>query len=213
MSRLSRNHRFSALGLLVAEIIFIIGSTWWPETGPAPFWAFVMYALLFGVGGYHLSQSRRWLAVYLPCSAIALVANFFGTSLGGIILREISITAVHIILFWAVFYHSFIREKIPKADRILAGIAGYLLLGLLWTSQFALFGSLGIDGLMNSISGEPATRHETLYFSFITLTAVGYGEIVPVVPAARTLTIFTSLSGILYLAILISTLVSGSKNR
>lgn len=170
-----------------------------------------MHALLFGIGGYHLSGSRRWLAVFLPLALVALVANFFGDSISGIIIREISVTAVTAILLWAVFHHSFIKKDIPKSDRILAGIAGYILLGLLWTSQFNIFDNLGIDALMNSISGEPATRHETLYFSFITLTAVGFGEIVPVVPAARTMTIFASLTGIFYLAILISTLVAKSE--
>ena len=203
--------RHSALGLLLAEILFIFGSTWWPESGLAPGWGFVWYGVLFGMGGYRLSQSRRWLALFVPIAILALIANFIGNSIHGVLIRELSITAAQIILFWAIFQHSFIRENVPKADRILAGIAGYLLLGLLWTTQFSLFRDFGIDALVNSTTGEPVTPHETLYFSYITLTAVGYGEITPVTPGARTLTIFASLSGILYLAILISSLVSGSK--
>lgn len=208
---LTRHLRYSSIGLLLAEVLFIVSSTWWPAHGPAPTWAFLVNTTLFCVGGYLLIQSKNWLKLFLPIAIFASIANFFGDSIAAVLLRQISLTLVLGILFYAIFHHSFVREKVTKPDRILAGISGYLLLGILWGTQFILLAEIEDDTLFNTVSQLTADRHETLYFGFITLTAVGYGEIVPVTPVARTLTIFASLSGVLYLAIFISSLVGSSK--
>ena len=208
--------RYSSPALLFAEIAFIVGATWWPEDGPAPVWSVILYALLFGVGTYHLSQNRTWIAIFLPIVVVSIATNYTGESTPAIVIRVISLIAVHAILLAVILHHSFIRENVPKIDRLLAGIAGNLLLGLFWMTMFLTLRSLGYEPLTNltsGTSGTSATQHETLYYSFITLTAVGYGEIVPAVPIARTFAIFASLSGILYLGVFISSLRENAPSR
>jgi hypothetical protein len=53
-----------------------------------------------------------------------------------------------------------------------------------------------------------ALQRQLTYFSFITLTTTGYGDITPVHPLARTLAIFEALAGQLYLVITLARLVS-----
>jgi ion channel len=94
--------------------------------------------------------------------------------------------------------------------RVLGGIAGYLLIGLTWTFAYQLliqqapsamhFG----PGLAESLPGQPS---RLIYLSFTTLTTVGFGDIHPVSPAARSLTVAEALVGQLYIAILIASLV------
>jgi voltage-gated potassium channel Kch len=57
-------------------------------------------------------------------------------------------------------------------------------------------------------AGELATVNDWLYYSYVTLTTVGYGDITPVRPIARTLAIAEALSGQLYLAVMIARLVA-----
>jgi len=53
----------------------------------------------------------------------------------------------------------------------------------------------------------PAQHSHLIYFSFTTLTTVGFGDVYPVIPAARALTMAEALVGQLYIAILIASLV------
>ena len=94
--------------------------------------------------------------------------------------------------------------------RVIGGIAGYLLIGFTWTFAYQLLIQQAPDaihfepGMVDRLFREPS---HLLYFSFITLTTVGYGDAYPVHPAARSLAVAEALVGQLYLAILIASLV------
>jgi hypothetical protein len=91
--------------------------------------------------------------------------------------------------------------------RIEGAVAAYLLLGLSWASAYklvALYNPAAFQGpIESSASGLAFT-----YFSFVTLTTVGFGDITPVLPLARSLAVTEALTGQLYLAILLARLVS-----
>lgn len=104
----------------------------------------------------------------------------------------------------------FIRRATQVDSEVLcAGIAVYLLLGLLWAVGYALTARM-VPGAFTGVSaGEPRLQgFDALYFSFITLTTVGYGDIAPVARPARMLAMMETVTGTLYLAVLISRLVS-----
>ena len=94
--------------------------------------------------------------------------------------------------------------------RVIGGIAGYLLIGYSWTFAYQLLlqqipGAISFQsGMSDARSGQPA---HLIYFSYVTLTTVGYGDVHPVHPAARSLAVAEALVGQLYLAILIASLV------
>ena len=103
--------------------------------------------------------------------------------------------------------------------RVIGGIAGCLLIGLTWTFAYQLLvhfpaecaapptGSSAIHfepGVAESFPRQPS---HLIYFSFTTLTTVGFGDVHPVTPAARALTVAEALVGQLYIAILIASLV------
>jgi hypothetical protein len=104
------------------------------------------------------------------------------------------------------------REGPTTSHRITGAVAGYLLLGLIWSQAYDLI-ALSIPGAF-SVSGNPAPADaETLqwhlfYFSYVTLTTLGYGDIVAVHPVARTFVILEGVVGQLFPVILISRLVS-----
>jgi hypothetical protein len=94
-------------------------------------------------------------------------------------------------------------------DRILGAIALYVLVGVVWAESYQLV-SLRVPGAFAGIphDGGPPDRSIWLYFSFVTLTTVGYGDITPVAHAARSLAILEALIGQLYPAIVLARLVS-----
>ena len=94
--------------------------------------------------------------------------------------------------------------------RIYGAIAVYLLLGILWGEFYILIYLLK----PGSFYFDPATQYgeppisELLYFSFTTLTTVGFGDIVPVHPVARSMATLEALVGQLYPAVLLARLVT-----
>ena len=102
------------------------------------------------------------------------------------------------------------------ADTVIGGICLYLLLGLLWGSAYQVLELLQPGAFL--LQGQPLQeaaeagrelyrRPELLYFSFVTLTTLGYGDMVPASDAARSLSALEAILGQLYVAIFVARLV------
>ena len=92
-----------------------------------------------------------------------------------------------------------------------AAVANYLLLGLLWTMAYTVVSDVTPGAFVVSAGpavGEQITGFNAMYFSFVTLSTVGYGDIAPVSPAARILAMAEAVVGAFYMALLISRLVA-----
>jgi voltage-gated potassium channel len=98
-----------------------------------------------------------------------------------------------------------------NSEVLCAAVAGYLLSGLAWSLAYALLGRLDPSSFVFTLgpkSSQSMNGFTGLYFSFITLTTVGYGDIVPVSEVARMLAIVEAMFGMFYMALLIARLVS-----
>jgi voltage-gated potassium channel Kch len=104
-----------------------------------------------------------------------------------------------------------LRQGAINAHRILGAVAVYILLGTIWSLFYHLI-ELQLPGafqLPPGISEKPQVLQAHLgYFSFVTLTTLGYGDIVAVHPVSRTFVIIEALVGQLFPAILLARLVS-----
>lgn len=101
----------------------------------------------------------------------------------------------------------------PRVDSevLCAAVAGYLLSGLAWSFAYSLLGRLDPSSFVFTLgpkSDQSMNVFTGLYFSFITLSTVGYGDIVPVSSVARMLAIVEAMFGMFYVTLLISRLVS-----
>ena len=100
-----------------------------------------------------------------------------------------------------------LRSGTITSHRITGAVAVYLLLGLAWSNAYEWTELLHPGSFGGMASGE-FQRPSWIYYSFVTLTTMGYGDITPVHPVARSLAIAEALTGQLYIAILISRLVA-----
>jgi len=101
-------------------------------------------------------------------------------------------------------------------ERIEAAVATYLLLGFVWAQAYSLVELAHPEAFRfpeeNAHGDTPvlvrASEHRFLYFSFVTLTTLGYGDITPVRPLARSLAALEAVTGQLFLAITVARLVA-----
>lgn len=93
------------------------------------------------------------------------------------------------------------------SERIVGALSIYLLLGVAWTMLYGLAQTVWPDAIHYGVDqvGEP--MEQLLYFSFVTLTTLGYGDISPVHPVVKTLAYVEAVFGQLYIAVLIADLV------
>jgi hypothetical protein len=161
-----------------------------------------------------LSQIKRWV---WPSVLLALGNGVFvvaGNTFPSPILTGIRWA------FLAAFFgltssglFSYLRNSRSVADaELYTAVNVYLLLGFLWAAIY-----LAIDAFTpGSIraGGGPAERQtEMLYFSLITLSTVGYGDIVPLSGMARILTALEGVTGVLYIATTVAFLVGRFKSE
>jgi hypothetical protein len=104
-----------------------------------------------------------------------------------------------------------LRARRVDSEVLCAGISIYLLLGLLWTFAYTLVARVTPDAFAFSVpasAGHSMTGFTAFYFSIITLTTVGYGDVTPVSNVARMLAMLEAMTGTLFVGVLIARLVS-----
>jgi len=132
----------------------------------------------------------RWTSWLFPAADLA-------------VWREILTLATLMVLCCVVLALALRRGPIT-ARRIQGAIAVYLLLGFIWAHAYELVALWHPGAFAGAVDGSlPWT-----YYSFVTLTTVGYGDITPVHPLARAVAVLEALTGQLYLAIMLARLVS-----
>jgi hypothetical protein len=105
-------------------------------------------------------------------------------------------------------------QQVVFSDRInLHNVAGaacvYLLLGIIWSLAYYFINIILPGSFKGNLSFETQMQlNDFVYYSFVTLTTLGYGDIVPVSATARSLVYMEAVFGQFYIAILVAGLVS-----
>jgi hypothetical protein len=157
---------------------------------------------------------RRKAAQVVVLSAILLFAlrvlGFVGGA-GAIGLVVDAVLTLFLLSILAVMVvMQIFREGPITRQRVQGSIIIYLLLGLIWAEGYTLAAHLDSDAFTVNVggAGPNALSAHLTYFSFVTLTTVGYGDILPTNLVTRTLANMEGLVGQLFPAILIARLVS-----
>ncbi len=196
-------------GLLVVTIFTVFVTSPLVVTGffnPLMVDAFFAVFMFIGVLTVHPHPATRYLVLVL---AVLSVLTRFASKIfpgTGTLIVEALIEVTAIGLFAALVMKQFLVKGRTASHRIGAAIVVYLLLGIIW-SRFYQFAGLMIPGAFHLPDG-PATLTSYVYFSFVTLATIGYGDIYPVHPIARNLAIIEAITGQMYIAVLIARLVS-----
>jgi hypothetical protein len=169
------------------------------------------------IAAIYVNSVRRWLlivGVLIGGSAIAATAAGQATGSEPAILIARSLGLALLGMTTLLMLNTLMHEERVSRDTIIGGICVYLLFGLCFAMAhlvaFSLDpGALLRDGMpLEQAVGDASARSASiLYFSFVTLTTLGFGDIAPVGELTETLTIAEAIIGQLYVAIFIARLV------
>ena len=166
----------------------------------------VLCAAVFAVGG---RRATLTVAVLLATPAIIGRWVFHYWPLPQIQAFFVFCFLVFVVFVVAQFLRFMLRARRVNSEVLCAAISTYLLLGLLWATAYILVARM----MPGSFAGLPTEKQplqgfDALYFSVITLTTVGYGDLAPVSGPARMLAMMEAFTGTMYVAVLVARLVS-----
>ena len=165
-----------------------------------------------------VNRHQRWIftvAAWIGLSAIAGIgyAEFFDSQSARIAGELLGLGLLGFTTL--VMFNSLIQANEVSQDTIIGGICVYLLVGLCFAMLFILMTDFDPGALVQGgeaivrVSNDSSVHATTLlYFSFVTLTTLGYGDIVPTSDMARMFAVSEALVGQLYLAIFLARLVA-----
>jgi hypothetical protein len=153
--------------------------------------------------GHHLRRSH-WILVG-ACVALAPIVLFFdSTSLIGLTYLlpvALLVTATLPVTLSRILHHSRVTH-----ETVLGALCVYVLIGLLFAFLFLAVEDLG-SGSFFAQPG-PHGQSQYLYFSFVTLTTLGFGDLSPAVGLPQALTVSDALVGNIFLVTLVARLVT-----
>jgi hypothetical protein len=198
------------LGLLTI-LIFIIYPT--SPTGMANRLGVVVYALLLASGVPVAGGIRKLAGMTNAFLALAWVGvEILSASYPsqGMLIAEACVALPALLFLEATILVQVFSRGIISGHRIRGAVAVYLLLGLswAWVYRLSLLLAPGAIVIANTPDQDLLAGTQLIYFSFTTLTTVGYGDIVPVHAVVRSLANLEALIGQLYPVVLIGRLVS-----
>ena len=199
------------LGALIALIFVLPAIRYRPESALL---VQILFTLVFvsGLTATANSRSARITGTVIFGAAIALHwVDYFmpraGLRLATALGRLVAIVLVTVL----VTRHVLRREGSITIRRIQGAVAVYMLIGVTWAAIYEIVEGVW-PGAFRFSEPVPETRIDLAtslaYFSFVTLTTMGYGDITPLHPVARSAAILEALVGQLFPAILIARLVA-----
>lgn len=177
---------------------------------------FLSLILLAGI--YIVSANRQLLTIAILLSMLTFSIIWFNILIKsqGLFIIGIVLEIVFFAITTAAILSHVLSYRRITADKINGAICGYLLIGINYALIYTLIENLApgsfefsrsLLSTLRDVRDFPAYFAHFLYYSFVTLTTLGYGDITPVQNAARVLSSLEAVLGQLYVAILIARLV------
>jgi hypothetical protein len=202
------NFLYLTVGIVLLLLVGAISDQFSGVIGHQLVQAFSIINIVIGIYGF--KSEKMWFH-----TTIGITFSIFSVVVIGVILELLHLYYLHLILLfcfylWAIFLagKQVLFTGAVDANRIVGAICIYLLMGLIWTLMY-LFIAQAVPGAFNGV--EQLVWYDNFadvaYYSYVTLTTLGYGDISPVAPIARFLVYMEAVVGVFYMAVLVASLI------
>ena len=180
-----------------------IGARVWVNVSTDLFFA---CALMSGLHALTRQPRQLRISLLLVSAIIIFSALHYLLPLPAVDKIKLGLGAIFLVHMLIMIWTHIEMENEVTLDLIMAAACAYILLGMIWAYGYFFLESFH-PGSFNIVENSTDDLVDFNYYSFVTLTTVGYGDILAMTRAARALSIFEAITGQLYLAIMISRLV------
>jgi hypothetical protein len=196
------------LGFMFVSILmfpFLVESTYGPPVMQ------VLYAFMFISALHAVKEIPRVFRTGILLFVLALVSHWWMIlALSPISVVTGTLCAILFFFFIAMslLYHVFGHERV-NSDTIAGAICVFLLIGIIWMLAYQAIHFFDPKAFNNVTARgfSPAAIVDLAYFSFVTLTTVGYGDITPISRPVRMFVVTEAILGQIYLTVLVARLV------
>jgi Ion channel len=155
--------------------------------------------------------AMRVADVGLGLAGVVAVVGIFvhnpGGELGGLFLV---CCLLYLVAPFAIVRHLILRRAID-IETLLGAIAAYLLIGMFFAFAYKAMGEIGSVPFYGAAG--KGTLSQDLFFSFVTMTTVGYGNLVPAANPGQTLAVLEAITGQLFLVVAVGKVIAGFTPR
>ena len=210
--RIPRFRRFTSVQLLVALALLFFFFPFVEEAKGGDIIVSILLSLVLLCAVLAVADSKRVLVIAIALAIPAIAGRWISDFRPDLVPPPVFLTAGLVLIAFVVanLLRFVLRAPSVNVEVLCASISAYLMLGLLWTVAYWLVDQLTPGAFaFNTNEGRQSIRgFNAFYFSFVTLSTVGYGDITPVSKVARMLAAMEAMTGLLYVAVLIARLVA-----
>ncbi len=208
------NFLYLTIGIVLLLFVGALSDQFVGIVGHQLIQAFSVINIVVGIYGFKSTEKWFHTGIGIAVSVIAIV--IIGLALELLHLYYLHLLLLFCFYLWAIWLagKQVLFAGPIDANRIVGAICIYLLMGLIWALMY-LFLAQSIPGAFNGI--EQLVWYDNFadvaYYSYVTLTTLGYGDITPVAPIARFLVYMEAVVGVFYMAILVASLIGVGINE
>lgn len=168
------------------------------------------YALMFVIGvlvtsedNKHFIQTSIASVVWMVC---AVVSFFAPTSSFASILSQLAIIPAQLLMTIALVRYIY-TSKVVNLNVMMTAITIYIFIGSMFTPLYVIISKLDVSAFVDNGLGVAPQWQQLVYFSFVTLATLGYGDVLPLNAWARSLATLEGMVGVLYVALIMGRLI------
>src|SRR5271169_3401812 len=170
----------------------------------------ILYSLVLIGGAYAIGRNRRTLIVGFGLAVLGVALQWAAllTNIAAFFRLAGIVFIVFLVLTIGEVLRYLLRKGPVTADKLHGALAGYIMIAFLWAFIYALVENFtpGSFSFPHVDPTDPRAFYQLLYFSFTTITTVGYGDITPVTDQARSFVMIEEFAGVFFVGILIARL-------
>ncbi len=171
--------------------------------------AFMIFVILAAVATVATTRRSIILAILLGVAPFILSTMSVAGYVRADPLRNFLILLFFVYIISLMLRH-IIAVRVVGPEIMYAAVACYLLIGILLMMVHIMIDNY-MPGSYSASSGVPLESYDFLYFSLVTLTTLGYGDITPTTQFAKGISVLEAVIGVFYIGLIISRLVSLGK--
>lgn len=158
-----------------------------------------------------ISHEKRIIWLSIGCLVLIIVSLFPGMAFYptmSLMFFRVLVTALFYALMAVSCVNFTLKDKEVNITTLFGSLSAYLFLGLFWANLFQSLMYSNPHAFHGLSTSHTDWDNDFIYYSFVTMTTLGYGDLVPVSPIAKTLSWMAAYSGQAYLTILMAILVA-----